>query len=299
MLAICWLIVCLFASSSLFVLLCLFVLCAFGPHACLPPAHQQHYTHTTARLHPSALAARETFGPCLETVLERRGRSCLAGPKAHAHTHSHQVCTAQRPPHPPTPPTHCAPHSPPRPPPPCTAQPIHLSTSSLSMKTAALLTVSSLMGASAFMAPAPKFSRTRGVARMSFEDEAGVTAPLGYWVSPPPSPPSPQDRPAHNTHPPFPPPIPSTHHRTPLASPPMGMSKSLTSTAPPRSSTAEVRPTRERKGRGRTWSANLSLPLLPFNLKGRSPPSTLTPSPPPLPPSLLLQWPCLPCSTPW
>jgi hypothetical protein len=51
------------------------------------------------------------------------------------------------------------------------------------MKTAALLTVSSLMGASAFVAPAPKFSRTRGVARMSFEDEAGVTAPLGYWVS--------------------------------------------------------------------------------------------------------------------
>ena len=85
------------------------------------------------------------------------------------------------------------------------------------MKTAALLTVSSLMGASAFMAPAPKFGRTRkyyneplgcvplslvapdlnkpfthkphthflptvgGVARMSFENEAGVTAPLGYW----------------------------------------------------------------------------------------------------------------------
>ncbi|TFJ82190.1 hypothetical protein NSK_006519 [Nannochloropsis salina CCMP1776] len=49
------------------------------------------------------------------------------------------------------------------------------------MKTAALLTVSSLMGASAFVAPAPKFSRTRGVARMSFEGEAGVTAPLGYW----------------------------------------------------------------------------------------------------------------------
>ena len=38
------------------------------------------------------------------------------------------------------------------------------------------------MGAQAFMAPAPKFSRTRGVARMSFEDEAGVTGPLGYWV---------------------------------------------------------------------------------------------------------------------
>jgi hypothetical protein len=56
------------------------------------------------------------------------------------------------------------------------------------MKTAALLTVSTLMGAQAFMAPAPKFSRTRGVARMSFEDEAGVTNPLGYWVSPPPSP---------------------------------------------------------------------------------------------------------------
>jgi len=51
------------------------------------------------------------------------------------------------------------------------------------MKTAALLTVSTLMGAQAFMAPAPKFSRTRGVARMSFEDEAGVTGPLGYWVS--------------------------------------------------------------------------------------------------------------------
>jgi len=49
-------------------------------------------------------------------------------------------------------------------------------------RTAALLTVSSLMGASAFVAPAPKFSRTRGVARMSFEGEAGVTAPLGYWV---------------------------------------------------------------------------------------------------------------------
>nr|AAB94637.1 violaxanthin/chlorophyll a binding protein precursor [Nannochloropsis sp.] len=49
------------------------------------------------------------------------------------------------------------------------------------MKTAALLTVSTLMGAQAFMAPAPKFSRTRGVARMSFENEAGVTAPLGYW----------------------------------------------------------------------------------------------------------------------
>jgi hypothetical protein len=55
------------------------------------------------------------------------------------------------------------------------------------MKTAAFLTVSTLMGAQAFMAPAPKFSRTRGVARMSFEDEAGVTAPLGYWVSPFPS----------------------------------------------------------------------------------------------------------------
>ena len=53
------------------------------------------------------------------------------------------------------------------------------------MKTAAFLTVSTLVGAQAFMAPAPKFSRTRGVARMSFEDEAGVTAPLGYWVSPP------------------------------------------------------------------------------------------------------------------
>jgi hypothetical protein len=34
---------------------------------------------------------------------------------------------------------------------------------------------------SAFMAPAPRMQRTRGVARMSFEDEPGVTAPLGYW----------------------------------------------------------------------------------------------------------------------
>ena len=49
------------------------------------------------------------------------------------------------------------------------------------MKTAAILTVSSIMGASAFVAPAPKFGRSRGVARMSFESEPGVTAPLGYW----------------------------------------------------------------------------------------------------------------------
>ena len=47
------------------------------------------------------------------------------------------------------------------------------------MKTAVFATC--LVGASAFMAPAPKFSRTRGVARMNFEGEAGVTAPLGYW----------------------------------------------------------------------------------------------------------------------
>ena len=62
-----------------------------------------------------------------------------------------------------------------RPPPTQTNPP----TTSYKMKTAVFATC--LVGASAFMVPAPKFSRTRGVARMSFEDEAGVTAPLGYW----------------------------------------------------------------------------------------------------------------------
>ena len=51
------------------------------------------------------------------------------------------------------------------------------------MKTVAALSLAGLLGAQAFVAPAPKFSRARGVARMSFEGEAGVTAPLGYWVS--------------------------------------------------------------------------------------------------------------------
>jgi hypothetical protein len=50
------------------------------------------------------------------------------------------------------------------------------------MKTVAALSLAGLLGAQAFVAPAPKFGRTRGVAKMSFENEAGVTAPLGYWV---------------------------------------------------------------------------------------------------------------------
>ena len=49
-------------------------------------------------------------------------------------------------------------------------------------KTAAVLLASAGL-TSAFIAPAPRMQRTRGVARMSFESEAGVTAPLGYWVS--------------------------------------------------------------------------------------------------------------------
>ena len=49
------------------------------------------------------------------------------------------------------------------------------------MKCIAALSLASILGAQAFVAPAPKFSRTRGVAKMAFSDEAGVTAPLGYW----------------------------------------------------------------------------------------------------------------------
>ena len=70
--------------------------------------------------------------------------------------------------------------------PPCT-HPTHRTASTTFhsttiMKTVACLSVAGLLGAQAFVAPAPKFGRTRGVAKMSFENEAGVTAPLGYWV---------------------------------------------------------------------------------------------------------------------
>lgn len=50
------------------------------------------------------------------------------------------------------------------------------------MKTVAALSLAGLLGAQAFVAPAPKLGRSRGVAKMSFENEPGVTAPLGYWV---------------------------------------------------------------------------------------------------------------------
>lgn len=48
------------------------------------------------------------------------------------------------------------------------------------MKAVALLAL--LPAASAFVAPAPRMSRGRSM-RMAFESEAGVTVPLGYWVS--------------------------------------------------------------------------------------------------------------------
>jgi hypothetical protein len=48
------------------------------------------------------------------------------------------------------------------------------------MKACALLAL--LPAASAFVAPAPRMARGRAM-RMAFESEAGVTAPLGYWVS--------------------------------------------------------------------------------------------------------------------
>ncbi len=129
------------------------------------------------------------------------------------------------------------------------------------------------MGAQAFVVPAPKFGRTRyvttsvpnpptldtcihsstdppttqpknqnsGVARMSFEDEAGVTAPLGYWVSgccgvavgsSPSSSLAPDT--LHS-----PPPLHNHTNRTPLASRRTATSKSSIATAPLRSSTAE------------------------------------------------------------
>ena len=46
----------------------------------------------------------------------------------------------------------------------------------------ALVVRSLLSAASAFVAPAPRMARGRAM-RMAFESEAGVTAPLGYWVS--------------------------------------------------------------------------------------------------------------------
>jgi len=43
------------------------------------------------------------------------------------------------------------------------------------------VTLLSCLGvASAFVAPMPKATRGRSL-QMSFENEAGVTAPLGYW----------------------------------------------------------------------------------------------------------------------
>jgi hypothetical protein len=49
------------------------------------------------------------------------------------------------------------------------------------MKTAVLLAL--LPVASAFMAPMPKGASRGRSLKMAFENEAGVTAPLGYWVS--------------------------------------------------------------------------------------------------------------------
>jgi hypothetical protein len=49
------------------------------------------------------------------------------------------------------------------------------------MKTAAVLAL--LPIASAFVAPMPKGASRGRSLKMAFENEAGVTAPLGYWVS--------------------------------------------------------------------------------------------------------------------
>ena len=49
------------------------------------------------------------------------------------------------------------------------------------MKTAAVLALLPL--ASAFVAPMPKGASRGRSLKMAFENEAGVTAPLGYWVS--------------------------------------------------------------------------------------------------------------------
>jgi hypothetical protein len=48
------------------------------------------------------------------------------------------------------------------------------------MKVATLLAL--LPVASAFMAPMPKSASRGRSLKMAFENEAGVTAPLGYWV---------------------------------------------------------------------------------------------------------------------
>lgn len=51
------------------------------------------------------------------------------------------------------------------------------------MKAAAALVLLAIPSACAFLAPlsqAPR-GRSRGVARMAFEGEVGVTGPLGYW----------------------------------------------------------------------------------------------------------------------
>jgi hypothetical protein len=49
------------------------------------------------------------------------------------------------------------------------------------MKVATLFAL--LPVASAFMAPMPKGASRGRSLKMAFENEAGVTAPLGYWVS--------------------------------------------------------------------------------------------------------------------
>jgi hypothetical protein len=58
---------------------------------------------------------------------------------------------------------------------------VSLCTASIIMKTAAVLAL--LPIASAFVAPMPKGASRGRSLKMAFENEAGVTAPLGYWVS--------------------------------------------------------------------------------------------------------------------